>query len=317
MPPVAVVGLGLIGGSLALSLVAHGTAVSAYDVDGATRRRAAANGLQAVDSLDALLSGLTSDAVVVLAVPLPGLPDVLSTVARHDGPTITDTTSVKGAVLAAARAAGVADRYVGAHPMAGTAASGFAAASVGLLDGARWVVTLEPDTDTARWCAVADLVCRARGRAVPMTSADHDRAVAWVSHLPHVVAEALAARADPRYQVLAAGSFRDATRVAGTRPELVEAMLTGNADAAADAADALAEILRQTATDLRAGLGLTELIADGHAARRSLDTPPLTVEVSLDRTSPTLAADLLALGSAGGWVEAVGPTLRARRPRGT
>ena len=206
-------------------------------------------------------------------------------------------------MLAAARAAGLAGRYVGGHPMAGVERSGFAASDPELLAGAVWVLTLEEDTDLAGLADRGGLVTAAGGRVLPTTAARHDEAQARISGLPHLLATALAVAGGtggPLAGALAAGSFRDGTRVAGTRPELIAALCDGNRVALARVLDeTLAELAR--ASDALAGGGtVLPLAAAGHAARRAWVKPAPAVGVTLDCATPSLRDDLLALGAAGG-----------------
>lgn len=312
LPSVAVVGLGLIGGSLALSLAAEGYPVYGYDADAETRKAAAEVGIPVVES--AAAAG-TAD-LVVLAVPMPGLDAVLAELrpALATNSVLTDVASVKSAALELVGTHGLAGRYVGGHPMAGTQHSGFAAASADLLPGATWVLCLEPETRPESWLRAAGLVTRLGCRVVPATAAEHDTAVARVSHLPHVLAELLArtaadGAAGPLALTLAAGSFRDGTRVAATRPELVQAMCAGNAAALSVALDDVAAGLAQARRDLADGRGLGELGVAGHDARlrwehlSAADTP--RAPWVRRRDDPRLAEDLLGLGRSGGWVSGV------------
>lgn len=303
-PRVAILGLGLIGGSLLRRLP---DAVG-YDHDPATREAARAAGCTVVDSV----GDATAD-VVVVAVPLPALAPVLAEVGTtvRPGTLVTDVTSVKGPVPELVRGP---VRFVGGHPMAGTERSGFGAADPALFDGAVWVLCLEAETDLAGWLTVAGLVTSIGARVVPVTSAEHDAAVARISHLPHVLAATLTGLAgEPLPRALAAGSFRDGTRVAGTRPELSTAMCQAN-QAALDVAlaDAI-ERLTAARSALAAG-DLEPFFRAAYALRRSWpvsgDDP-----VELDPADPDLRTRLLALGRAGGWLTEVTATrLTGRRP---
>jgi prephenate dehydrogenase len=295
---VGIVGLGLIGGSLARRLAPEYD-VLAYDADPATRDAARAAGLAVAESVAACAAGRE---LVVVAVPLPAFAVVLAEIGA--GPVVTDVASVKGPALAAARAAGV--RWVGGHPMAGTERSGFGAADARLFDGAAWVLCLEEDTDLAAWLAVARLATGLGCRVVPATAAGHDAAVARVSGLPHLLALTLArAGADggPLALALAAGSFRDGTRVAGTRPELVTALCDGNRAALADVTAEAAERLAAAADALRAGGSVADLAVSGHTARHAWTATGLG-----GRTAPVplTAAALLGVGAGGGHLTAVG-----------
>src|SRR5215203_1940646 len=184
-PPVAVVGLGQLGGSLAAALVAAGREVSGWDVDPAARDAAAARGVTITQDLGG---------VVVLAVPLPVMDTALDGLTIADDATITDLGSVKRPVVAELEAA-FGDRFVGGHPMCGTERSGHTAVDPALFSGARWAVCVEAGTDLARWLRVAEVALAVGAEVVPVTAAEHDDAVAAISHVPHLLAAALAAAA--------------------------------------------------------------------------------------------------------------------------
>jgi prephenate dehydrogenase len=279
VPPVAVVGLGQLGGSLAAALVAGGREVSGWDVDPAARDAAAARGV----TITQQLAG-----VVVLAVPLPAMTTALDGLTIDPDATITDLGSVKRPVVASLEAA-FGGRFVGGHPMCGTERSGHTAADPRLFIGARWALCLEPGTELPRWLRVAEVALAVGAEVVPITAAEHDDAVAAVSHVPHLLAAALAAAAadaGPLALALAAGSFRDGTRVIGSDPAFVAAMVEGNA---VPTAEALGRVEAQLDRPW------PELIAAGHAV---VTQQPVmrAVRVPLER------AALLAVGRAGGAV---------------
>jgi prephenate dehydrogenase len=268
---VAVVGLGLIGGSLARLLAARGVDVVATDVVAASRESARRAGLAVTDDLPACLAGVD---LVVLAVPLRTMLAVAEQVALHApaGATVTDVGSVKAPVRDAVRAAGLGERYVGAHPMSGTEHSGFEASDVGLLDGVAWAVTVEDaaGVDPSRLAQILSLVTGpCGGHATVLTDDVHDEAAALVSHVPHVLATQLlnAATGAPVHRVarvLAAGSFRDGTRVAHTDPARTEAMVTANAAWVAPA-------LRKVVRDLELVIDALESNGSVHAFFHAAD----------------------------------------------
>jgi prephenate dehydrogenase len=278
-PPVSVVGLGQLGGSLAAALAGAGRAVSGWDVDPAARETAEANGVRVSQELTG---------VVVLAVPLPVLGTALDGLRIDPGATITDLGSVKVPVLAELGAQ-YGDRFVGGHPMCGTERSGHTAVDPALFTGARWALGLEPGTDLRRWLRVAEIALAVGAEVVPVTAAEHDDAVAAISAVPHLLAAALAAaagQAGPLALSLAAGSFRDGTRVIGSDPTFVTALVEGNAGPTAAALDRVrAQLARPW----------PELVADGHAVRTTV-AGRRPVRVPLER------AALLSLGRAGGAV---------------
>lgn len=254
--------------------------------------------------------------LVILAVPLTSLDVVLDAlVSSGFHGVITDVTSVKGPVREAVserlkNAATPVAGYVGGHPMAGREISGFAASDPSLFTGCAWVLCLDDPVALDDWLTVADLVTQLGARVVPATTEEHDRAVASISHVPHLVASALAATAadDLLALTLAAGSFRDGTRVASTRPDLVAAMCGGNAAAVREA---LGELMRRL-DDVAAVLegrdpvgGVRKWAAAGHTAR--VGWPP---DPGRPQQVPVRADTLLRLGRAGGWITEVD---RARR----
>lgn len=298
MSRVAVVGLGLIGGALARALREMYDGVVGVDPDPHTQQLARAAGLTLVADVRDALDDVE---LIVVATPLAMVAETVRALAETTC-TVTDVASVKGPVLAAARAAGLAGRFVGGHPMAGTQHSGFAAGTSSLFAGAPWLLGLEPDTDLHRWLAVAALATDLGARVVPGTAAEHDDAVARISHLPHLIAATLtstATAAGPLALTLAAGSFRDATRVAAADPSLATAMCALNPDAI----DAAVAAFTAGLTDPdRAGT-----VAAGHRARLAWPPGPSPKEIwPTDR--PDLASQLLALGRRGGWVETVRAT---------
>jgi prephenate dehydrogenase len=278
-PPVSVVGLGQLGGSLAAALAAQGRDVSGWDVDPAARDAAAARGVRITRELAG---------IVVLAVPLPAMSTALDGLTVDPDATVTDLGSVKGPVLDTVGAT-FGPRFVGGHPMCGTERSGHAATDPALFTGARWAVGLEVDTELPRWLRVTEVALAVGAEVVPVTAAEHDDAVAAISHVPHLLAAALAAaaaEAGPLAAALAAGSFRDGTRVAGSDPAFVTAMVEGNAG---PATAALARVQQQLARPW------PELVAAGHAAA-TRRPGRRDVRVPLDRSA------LLAVGRAGGAV---------------
>jgi prephenate dehydrogenase len=276
-PPVAVVGLGQLGGSLAAALVGAGRTVSGWDTDPAARDAAEARGV-----------GITRElaGVVVLAVPLPAMSSALDGLDLHADSTVTDLGSVKQPVLDTVGAVH-GERFVGGHPMCGTERSGHTAVDPSLFLGARWALCLEPGTDLRRWLRVAEIALAAGAEVVPTTAAEHDDAVAAISHVPHLLAAALAAAAGdvgPLAHALAAGSFRDGTRVAGSDPAFVAAMVEGNAGPTAAALDRVRAQLNRP---------WPELIAAGHTAVGRAG-------IRRDVRIPLERAALLSLGRAGG-----------------
>ncbi|HYO05046.1 MAG TPA: prephenate dehydrogenase [Mycobacterium sp.] len=312
-----VLGLGLIGGSVMRAAKAAGREVFGYNrsVDGVQAARF--DGFDATASLTEVLErAAAANALIVLAVPMPALPSMLDRV-RTTAPhcPLTDVTSVKVAVLQAVRDHGLLDYFVGGHPMTGTAHSGWAAGDEKLFVGAPWVLSVDDHVDPAVWAEVMHLALDCGSVVVPARSDEHDAAAAAISHLPHLIAEALAVTAAdvPLAFSLAAGSFRDGTRVAATAPDLVRAMCEANSGPLGSVLDRAIDLL----TGARDGLATTDSVADlvesGHAARMrydSFDRPQiLAIAVGEDGWRQELAA----AGRAGGVLRSA---LRVRDSRG-
>ncbi|MFD1518671.1 prephenate dehydrogenase [Pseudonocardia yunnanensis] len=270
---VCVIGAGLIGGSLLRAAEQAGRTVWGASTE-ADAADAHADGFDVTTDTDAALRrAVETDALVVLAVPLPALPDVLRRVDAV-APTcrLTDTVSVKVAVVDAVARYAPRARFVGGHPMAGTAESGWTAGKADLFAGAAWVVASDDGLDLDVWADVAELAWACGARVVPAATDEHDIAVARVSHLPHLLAAVLAAVGaagdDELPLALAASSFADGTRVAGTRPELVLAMCEGNRDALLGAVDDALGRLGAMRGALASTGGLAATVHAGHAGRQ-------------------------------------------------
>ncbi len=249
---VAIVGLGLMGGSLAHDLAARGVQVSAFDHD--AEHLAAALRAGAVHrALDSTLAGVADAQIVVIAVPVDEAVTVLERIAPFSaGVTlITDVGSTKERIVAAAASLGLADRFVGSHPMAGDHRSGWPAARAELFQGAdvylcagAGVAKGAEELATALWAGLG-------ARPVVLPADEHDRRLAWTSHLPHMVSVTLAlalARTGIRRNDLGPGG-RDVTRLAGSSPAMWSAIALDNAaelDAALGAAEREIADLRLT-----------------------------------------------------------------------
>lgn len=312
-----VLGLGLVGGSIIRAATAAGREVFGYNrsIEGA--QAATADGFDADTDLTATLSrAADSDALIVLAVPMPALPSMLAHV-KETAPRcpLTDVTSVKKAVLDEVVAAGLRDRFVGGHPMAGTAHSGWTAGHAGLFTGAPWVVSVDDHVDPVVWAMVMTLALDCGAVVVPARSDEHDAAAAAISHLPHLLAEALAVVAGdvPLAFALAAGSFRDGTRVAATAPDLVRAMCEGNSDQLVPTADHVIELLRRARDSLAHHKSVADLIEAGHAARTRYDSFPRTDIFHVVIGAENWRQELAAAGRAGGVIRSALPTLDSPR----
>ncbi len=324
---VAIVGAGLVGGSVAAAAREAGVPrVLLTDVDADVRTRAAALGL-AHEVTDDLATAVRDADLVVAAVPAGVVADVLAAAAALAPATalLTDVASLKGRytldVESRLRSTGQdAGRFVGGHPMAGSERSGPEAADPALFQGATWVLTPTPGTADATLQTLSGFLRRLGARVVALPPEQHDELVAIVSHLPQVVASTLAAvAADAADQAgaavlsIAGGGFRDTTRIAASDPDLWLGILDGNRRAVLEAVDAFVERLAAVRTALDTGdrAGLHGWLARASASRRSLvpksaGAPgfrPVDLVIALDDRPGQLARATVALGGAGVNVE--------------
>lgn len=226
----AVVGLGLIGGSVARDLAARGVRVLGYDRDPANVRDALGDG-GIREALGPGLEGIEGVDLVVLAVPVTAAPDVLRQIRVHAGALVTDVGSTMESIVRAAEDAGLGEQFVGSHPLAGDHRSGWNASRAGLFKDARVFLTLTTRTTPAALEQARALWTALGARTEVMDAAEHDRRMAAVSHLPQALATALGSllgeeglhRAD-----LGPGA-RDMTRLAGSSPEMWTAIAADNA----------------------------------------------------------------------------------------
>lgn len=303
---VCVLGLGLIGGSVLRAAVASGRAGWGATASPDDSRAAARDGYEVETLHDALRRAEETDALIVIAAPLPALDELLRAIAEiAPAARLTDVVSVKKPVGKAVRRITPQARYVGGHPMAGNSISGWPAGSANLFHRAAWVVTTDDSDDIALWSDVATLALDCGAHVVPARTEDHDAAVGRVSHLPHLLASVLAsvgAGGGPLALALAAGSFRDGTRVAGSRPELVRAMCEGNRDGLLAALDDALGQLGAARGSLASTGSLGATINAGHVGRERYDHLFVSerdkLVIRLD--TPNAIAELAELGSRGG-----------------
>jgi prephenate dehydrogenase len=283
---VVVVGVGLIGGSLAAALrrLPDAPRVTGIDPDEASLALAIEAGVlddavPAASLEDAVAVLMTAD-VVVLAGPVASAASWLELLgqAGYAG-VVTDVASTKAAVMADARrllAPGAT--FVGGHPMAGSERSGVAAADPELFRGAYYVLTPASDTDAEAYRRLHRLVTSIGARVIALDASAHDEAVAAISHVPHIAASALTNLAAERAEVgsdvlrLAAGGFKDMTRIAAGSPDLWTGICLDNRSAVVRGLDELGAQLSEFAALLRAGdtAGVRAWLARAADVRRSL-----------------------------------------------
>jgi prephenate dehydrogenase len=315
---VAIVGTGLIGGSLGLALrrLPLIDEVVACDAMPGRAEEAVARGAADRAAASPEEAGEGTELIVV-ATPVAAVADAacLSASRSAEGVIVTDVGSVKARVVEEVeRRLPPHARFVGGHPMAGSEQTGLAAADGALFDGAVWVLTLTSRTDAAAFATVRQLLGSIGAHVVALDPLHHDRQVAVVSHLPHLAAGALLHVASRRSLEteglfsLAAGGFRDMTRVSSGPSGIWLDICEENSAAIVEAIDAyvsdLARIRDAIAQDNRGEI--RHLLEEARVARNRIPAkagvvPSSLVEITLpipDR--PGVMAEVLTLVSAEG-----------------
>jgi prephenate dehydrogenase len=263
-----VVGTGLVGGSIGMRLRREGWHVSGRDRDLARASRALALG-----ALDAVGDDPEAD-VTFVATPVRAVADEARAALAAGPGLVTDVGSVKASIVDA-----VADaRFVGGHPMAGSEQEGIEGATADLFEGASWVLTPTAGTDAAAYSQVRQIIGTLGAEVVALLPERHDVLVAIVSHVPHLTAATLMRLADTHSEEhrallrLAAGGFRDMTRIASGHPGIWPDICSDNRAAIIDVLDdltaALGRMREIVAADDRRGL--LDALERARAARVNL-----------------------------------------------
>lgn len=283
---IVIIGLGLIGGSLAGSVrkAWPQIRITGVDVDERTRRVALEKGLvdQALDAQDARFESILKFEcdLVVLATPVDVDQPYLDTIARSGyAGIVTDTSSTKDRISAMAAETLVhPENFVPGHPMAGSEVNGIDGARDDLFQGAYWILCPDEATPPDYIPALHDFVTGLGARVIILPRESHDRAIAVVSHVPHFVAASLVTLADhaaddqQSIMRLAAGGFKDTTRVAAGSPDLWCGIAFDNADEVRAGLAEMQGILGSFVEALDAGDrdALTALLKQASDVRRSL-----------------------------------------------
>ncbi|MGE0067494.1 MAG: prephenate dehydrogenase/arogenate dehydrogenase family protein [Solirubrobacterales bacterium] len=311
-PKLAVLGVGLIGGSIGLAARQRLGA----EVVGASRSPetvARARELGAIDrGAGSVAEACEGADVVFCAGPVGLLPAQVAEALAASGPdtVVTDVGSTKGELVAAR---GEDERFIGGHPLAGAETAGVENARADLFEGARWYLTPTERSSGLLYDRLQRTLTGLGARPLAIDPHAHDRMMATVSHLPHVVANALVAEAaesltrDSERLPDIGPSFRDTTRVAGSNPEVWADIFTSNHEAVADAVGSVARRLDEAAALIRSGD--RDALAAWHTAagedrRRLLESelsagPLRELRIVVANRPGTIAELALALGEAG------------------
>ncbi|HSS32376.1 MAG TPA: prephenate dehydrogenase/arogenate dehydrogenase family protein [Solirubrobacterales bacterium] len=309
---VAVLGVGLIGGSIGLAARRRLDA-EVVGFGRSPERLARAVELGALDrAADSLAEACEGADVIFCAGPVASLPEQAGAALAASGPeaVVSDVGSTKGELVAAL---GDDERFIGGHPLAGAETAGVENAREDLFEGARWYLTPTERSSGLLYDRLQRFVAGLGARPQAIEPATHDRVLATISHLPHVVANALVAEAaetltrDSERLPEVGPSFRDTTRVAGSNPAIWADIFASNADAVADSVESVARRLEAAAALIRSGD--RDAVSAWHAAagedrRRLIESgaeagPLRELRIVVANRPGTIAALALALGDAG------------------
>ena len=274
-----IVGTGLVGGSIGLALRARGWWVTGRDADPACAQRA--QGLGALDAVGddpaAEITFVATPVGAVVAEATRALAD-----ARHPGAVVTDVAGVKAPVVRGIDAPG----FVGGHPMAGSEQVGVEGASESLFVGATWVLTPTEVTSADAYARLSGVITSLGAEVLSLSPEKHDALVAMVSHVPHLTAASLMNLADRAAEEhaallrLAAGGFRDMTRVAAGAPDIWPDVCAENSPAIVAALDTLVtELVALRERVARADrAGILRVLEQAATARRALPSAAVRPE---------------------------------------
>ncbi|HSI80053.1 MAG TPA: prephenate dehydrogenase/arogenate dehydrogenase family protein [Solirubrobacterales bacterium] len=319
---IAILGVGLIGGSIGLAAARRLDAeVAGFDPDPETLARAAE--IRAIASAAPSVAEAVDEAEIVFcAAPVAKLPALVAVALAASGPEtiVTDVGSTKRELVARLSDDAEGERFIGGHPLAGAETAGVENARAELFDGARWYLVPTSRSSGLGYDRLQRMVTGLGARPQAIDAASHDRVMATVSHLPHVLANALVQQAGSTLAAEAeripevGPSFRDTTRVAGANPAIWADIFASNREAVAGEIDALAERLRDGASLIRSGD--SGAIRDWHEAaaadrRRLLETELVggelhEIRIGVENRPGTVAEIALALGQAGVNIEDMG-----------
>lgn len=308
-------GVGLIGGSIGLAARHRlGSEVTGWDPDPGGGARAVAAG--ALDGTAPSLAEAVAGAdVVFCAAPVAALPALVESALAASAPeaVVSDVGSTKSALVEAVAGGEHADRFIGGHPLAGAETEGVGGARQDLFEGARWYLTPTARSQGVLFDRLHGVLAAIGARPMAIDPAVHDREMAAISHLPHVLANVLASTAaatppgEGERRIEVGRSFRDATRVAGANPAVWADIFSSNGAAVALEIEAVAARLEEAARLVREG-DRDRLAAWQQAARDDRRTlleadlsaaPLVELRVAVQNRPGTVAEIALALGRAG------------------
>jgi prephenate dehydrogenase len=263
-----IVGAGLIGGSVGLGMKAKGWQVSVVDLNPAVEQEALSRGVADRTGLE------PTAAVTVIAAPVGAVPELAARALAETTGVVTDAGSAKADICTA-----IDDpRFIGGHPMAGSDQDGIAGARADLFSEAMWVLTPQESTSELAFSTVRSLIRALGAETIALPAPVHDELVALVSHVPHLTSAALMNLADSTsiehraLLRLAAGGFRDMTRISAGRPAIWPDICVANRSAIVAGLDRLIGALSETRNLVADGdrAGLYALLDTARTARQNL-----------------------------------------------
>ncbi|MHB1485800.1 MAG: prephenate dehydrogenase [Saccharofermentanales bacterium] len=254
---IGIIGLGLIGGSIARALtrkVGVGS-IMAVDLDEASLKKALSDGN--ITSYVFQTSDLKECDIIYLCVPVSCIYPLIDELSVWFKGIVTDISSTKHGIVSYVAGHYPGMRFIGGHPMAGSEKVGYAASNENLFENAPYILcAVKPENDCPDdsyyndFRVVRDLAARMSAIPIEMDSKEHDEAVGLISHLPHIVAyslvNAVRAKGDERLRLIAAGGFRDITRIASSDPEIWTDILCNSGDTIAELLDDYIGMLNET-----------------------------------------------------------------------
>ena len=312
---VAVLGVGLVGGSIGLAASRRlGAEVTGFDPDPETLE--AAKRIEAIGVAAASIGAACASAdLVICAAPVTDLPELVAAAldASPEDAVVTDVGSTKAELVASIDGRSGADRFIGGHPLAGAETSGVENARDDLFDGARWFLTPTGNSSGVHYDKLQRAIAEIGARPQAIEAKTHDRVMATVSHLPHVLADVLVAQArealaeESEHLPEVGPSFRDTTRVAGANPPLWAGIFAANGEAVAREVDGVVERLQEMSELLRRGdrKELERWHSGAREDRRLLLESELVggalceLRVGVENRPGTVAEIALALGHSG------------------
>lgn len=277
---IGIVGLGLMGGSLGMALVRAGYTVSGWDQSAIARQEAYRLGALSRLSHD-LRDAVSQASVVFIATPVESIPATVRECIPHvkQGTIFTDLGSIKQNILEEVYGfLPEGYHFVAGHPMTGSEQQGIGAADPFLFQNAAYVIIEDPRISKEAAAVIDKIIQNTGAQIIKLAAVEHDRIVGMVSHLPHLVAATLAntaANAENTYPgtlALAAGGFRDTTRIALGAPEIWRGIIWGNLEQVLKAIDAFQTELDRLKEMLRSGnqAQLDRFLAQAQEIRRGI-----------------------------------------------